>query len=141
MTRNVNLFFAFSSALCILGGGSASAQMACRSLDGLNQSNCLQVQVQISLQRPLASADDGPEAQGKAMESARQAIYDSIKSECGMLSASFGSDCRLVNINAGSSIMARGNMSPAVNANGNASFELTPRRAETPAAPKEPAAK
>jgi hypothetical protein len=87
----------------------------------------LRVQVQINLQRAIVPSD-GPQAQNKAMEAARAAIYESFKAECGLLSAAFDSNCRLVNINAGSSIMERGNMMPTVNANGNASFELTPRK-------------
>jgi hypothetical protein len=91
----------------------------------------LRIQIQVNLQRNIAGGDNA-EAQAKAMENARRAIYQTVKGECGILSAEFDADCRLVNINAGSSIMDRGNMGPTVNANGNASYELTPRHSGTP---------
>jgi hypothetical protein len=90
----------------------------------------LRVQVQISVQRNTASSDN-PDEQDKSMDAARRMIYESVKSECAILASVFDADCRLTNVNAGSSIMDRGNMGPMVNANGNASYELTPRRAGT----------
>jgi hypothetical protein len=89
----------------------------------------VRVQVNISIQRNI-NPSDSPDDQTKAMEVARRAIYDSVKAECGLLSAAFDSDCRLVNVNANSSIAERDNMTPMVNTNSNAGFELTPRRPE-----------
>lgn len=91
----------------------------------------LRVQVQISLQRPIA-VSQAPDAQQKDLEDARRTIYESFKGECAILSATFDSNCRLVNLNANTSIMERGAMTPSINANGNASFELTARPAHDP---------
>jgi hypothetical protein len=99
---------------------SASAQM------WNNQPNAIRVQVNVTIQQP-AGASQGIDDQSKAMEAARRAIYESVKAECGNLSAAFDSDCRLVSINANSSIMERGNMAPMINTNANAGFELTTR--------------
>jgi hypothetical protein len=99
---------------------SAFAQMWQTSPDAVR------VNVNINIQRQ-AVASQNTEDQTKAMEAARGAIYDSLKAECGMLSAAFDADCRLVNINANSSMSERGFGGPMNSTNANASFELTPR--------------
>ena len=105
----------------------ASAQMWPTSPDAMR------VTVNINIQRQ-AVASQNPEDQTKAMEAARSAIYDSLKAECGALSAAFSSDCRLVNINANSSVSERGFGGATNSTNANASFELTPRGQEKPGA-------
>src|SRR5208282_4202557 len=88
----------------------------------------LRVQVQISVQR-IPAAGQNADEQAKSMEDARRMIYESVKSECALLSSTFNADCRMTNINAGTNMMDRGNMGPVINANGNASYELTLRPA------------
>ena len=84
----------------------------------------LRIQVSIQLSFPAGS---GADEQRKLMESARRQIYESANTECVVLTEIFKAECRLISINANSSIMERGNIPPSINANGNASYELSPR--------------
>ncbi len=119
--------------LTVLGALSLSASAWAQSTDFYQRDGIgapLRVQVQISVQRMPATGQNVDE-QAKLMEDARRMIYESVKSVCALLSSAFNADCRLTNINAGSNMMDRGNMGPAINANGNASYELTLRPAKT----------
>ena len=85
----------------------------------------LRVQFSIQLSFPASS---GADEQRKLMENARRQIYESADKECVILTEAFKSECRLLSVNANTSIMERGNLGLSINANGSASYELSSPR-------------
>jgi hypothetical protein len=84
----------------------------------------LHIQVNIQIASPLPSGDDD---EIKLTEAARKKIYESTANECSILSEIFKADCKMISLNAASSIQNRGAAGQSVSANGNASYELVPR--------------
>ena len=123
------MFFNFRHGVLLVSisiATTATAQSIAASPRNDAPVTAVPLRVQVSVQRSF-SVSGTPEEQDKIMARARRFIYESATTECAVLSPIFKAECRLVSINANSSIMDRGDMGPTVNANGTATYELLPQ--------------
>jgi hypothetical protein len=67
------------------------------------------------------------EEQRKLVDATRRRIYESSLTECPVLSEVYKAECKLVAVTANAMIMNQGMGGVSISANGNATYDLTPR--------------
>lgn len=103
---------------------TASAQSVDRSPRG----TVLRVQTQMQVTLPARNVQDLAE-QAAQQESARRTLYEMASRECRNLKEVFGGECRLVSVNANTSLQTRhqhGSPVDTIVASANATFEVIP---------------
>lgn len=104
----------------------AAAQMMSPPMPGSTRAQGTRVSVTIQVTTPIPAGTDS-DAQMLLIENARKRIYQSTAAECAILTEVFKSECRLVSVNASSSVQTRGSNGDMINASGNAVYELLAR--------------
>jgi hypothetical protein len=89
-----------------------------------NDDSALRVRVAFQINLP---ASRNPEEQRRQMAIARREIYDSAYEECATLTETFRGGCRLVSLNASSSLVERTGAGSTITADGAAEYELSAR--------------
>jgi hypothetical protein len=115
--------------MAVLGVGAASAQTAAmqRALDRGGDhagSSATRIQANLQLQMPIQNGDS-LEAQTKAGETLRRALYTMADHECALIGDVFKASCRLVSAHVTSSYQERGASGPTLRGNVSATFEVT----------------
>lgn len=122
----------FAASLFALASGAASAQTITIQPSNSAFSGASPIATVQRIESSMSFIVTAPataevEELKKRSEAARRAIYEMAASECATLSDVFKADCRLLNVRASSSTQ-RGSGEGSINANGSASYELTPKR-------------
>jgi hypothetical protein len=89
-----------------------------------NDSSVLRVRVAFQVNLP---ATRNPEEQRRQMAIARRQIYDSAFEECAALTEILRGGCRLVSLDASSSLVEKSGAGPTITADGAAEYELSAR--------------
>ncbi|MBN9081209.1 MAG: hypothetical protein BGP04_23285 [Rhizobiales bacterium 62-17] len=114
-------------ALAALLATASSAQMISPPMPVNPRALGTRVSVTIQITTPIP-ANTATDAQMLLIENARKRLYQSTAAECAILSEVYKSECRLVSVNANSSIQMRGGtVGDVVNATGSAVYELLAR--------------
>lgn len=90
-------------ACVVLGAGAAVGQPV---FPPGPRPDAIRIQVQISIQAPMASSA-APNERLSLQDAGRRAMYEAASRECRVLTEVFGGSCRLLTLNAGSQIQAR----------------------------------